>query len=105
MDVLSRQLAPHRLLLREPGQVIRARIASLQLGAAYLVNVGYGADVDVHASEFTEQYLVHAAIEGGTEICTGNRTILMWPISVWLQPKTVLPSTIRPTPTPVPTVT
>lgn len=77
VEVLSRQLAPHSLCLRDPGQVLHARIATLPLGPAFLVHVGYGADVDVQAREFTEQYLIHAAIEGGTEICTGNRTVLM----------------------------
>jgi len=77
MEVLGRQLAPHRLFLRDPTQTMHARIASLPIGTAYLVHLGYGADVDVHASEFTEQYLVHALLQGGTEICNGNRTILM----------------------------
>src|SRR6266702_1740235 len=77
VDMLSWRLAPHRLVPRISGRHLNARVATLQLGPALLVDVGYGADVDVHPGTLTDAYLVHAAIAGNSQMHAGNRTILM----------------------------
>ncbi len=76
VQVLSRYLAPHRLLPRD-SRSIRARVGTLPLHTALLVDVGYGTEVDVHAGELTDIYLVHASMAGTTQMSTGNRTILV----------------------------
>ena len=90
--ILSRRLAPHRLLPRGSGRHLNARVATLQLGPALLVDLGYGADVDVHPGTLTDAYLVHAAMAGNTRMQAGDRVILMHsdntPISsVGMQPR------------------
>ena len=100
VDILSRRLAPHCLVPCGSGRQLNARVATLQLGPAFLVDVGYGADVDVHPGTLTDAYLVHAAIAGNSRMLAGNRTILMHsdniPISsVGMQPRFHMTSSCR----------
>jgi AraC-like DNA-binding protein len=100
VDILSRRLAPHRLVPRASGRHLNARVATLQLGPALLVDVGYGADVDVHPGMLTDAYLVHAATAGDSQMHAGNRIIPMHsdnaPISsVGMQPRFHMTSSCR----------
>jgi AraC-like DNA-binding protein len=81
VHILSRRLAPHRLVPRDPAN-IRARVATLALGPALLVDLGYGADVEVYPGEFTDLYLVHAATVGTAEMTAGSSRILIHPGNV-----------------------
>lgn len=73
---VSRRLAPHQLTLRDPTQEIDTRITCVPLGAASLVDLSYGADVDVDAGEIGD-YLVHAVLDGASEAEDGRRTLVM----------------------------
>jgi AraC-like DNA-binding protein len=100
VGILSRRLAPHHLIPSGSERRLNARVGTLQLGAALLVDVGYGADVDVHPGTLTDAYLVHAAIAGNTHMHAGNRIILMHagntPISsVGMQPRFHMTSSCR----------
>lgn len=74
--MVSRRLAPHRLSLRDPTQEINTRLGCIPLGAASLVDLSYGADVDVDAGEI-DDYLVHAVFKGAGEAEDGRRTLVM----------------------------
>lgn len=76
VQLLSSHLAPHRMLPRE-SRSIHARVGTLPLDSALLVDLSYGAEVDIHASAFTDVYLVHALIAGRSEMSVGNRPILV----------------------------
>lgn len=73
VHVLSERLAPHRMRLRERSQDLDAHITAVVLGPATLVDLAYGADVDVALSEVTDHYLVHAAVSGTAQVRSGGR--------------------------------
>jgi len=91
-DILIRHLAPHRLVPSAPRQCIHASGGTLQLGSALLVEVGYGAAVDVLPDELAKSYLVHSALAGATQIhVAAARTVLMHPQNVCISSASTQP--------------
>jgi AraC-like DNA-binding protein len=100
VQLLSRQLAPHRLVPCSAGRRLNVRVGTLPLGRALLVDVGYGADVDVYPCTLSDAYLVHASVSGNTQMQVGSQVILLHsqntPISsVGMQPRFHMSSACR----------
>lgn len=82
VHAFARRLAPHRLRLRDRCQKLDTRLSSIALAGAALVDLSYGADVDVIVKDLNDHYLVHAATRGTTQIVAGGRTTVMHPGNV-----------------------
>lgn len=82
VHAFSHRLAPHRLRLRDRCQKLDTRLFSIALAGVTLVDLSYGADVDVIVKDLNDHYLVHAASRGTTHIVDGGRTTVMHPGNV-----------------------
>ncbi|CAN5478812.1 AraC family transcriptional regulator [soil metagenome] len=85
-DVTTRELAVHDL--RWKNGVVDTVMHKLSVRDMHLYSLQYGAEVEVRPVAFTEQVMVHTAMQGPVEIdCDGERLIIPEGRSGWIAPR------------------
>jgi AraC-like DNA-binding protein len=71
VDYVGRTLAPHRMDMGDPSRM-SARLKCFEVAPTQIVDIQYGTDVWIDPGELSSHFLVHASIEGSSEIWQGG---------------------------------
>lgn len=75
---LSRHVAPHRMRLLQ-GNAVAADFYSIDLGVATVVDISYGANVELEVNDFEDRHIIIATLRGGGTVDTRRDTFQMRP--------------------------
>ena len=68
VDYVGRKLAPHRMDMGDASSMA-AKLRCFEFAPTQIVDIQYGAEVWIDAGELASHFLIHAPIEGVSEVC------------------------------------
>lgn len=71
VDYVGRTLAPHRMDMGDPSRM-SAKLSCIGVAPTQIVDIQYGTDVWIDPGELEAHFLIHASIEGASEVWAGG---------------------------------
>lgn len=71
VDYVGRTLAPHRMDVGDSSRML-AKLNSFKIAPAQIVDIQYGTDVWIEPGELQSHFLIHASMQGASEVWVGG---------------------------------